>query len=64
MNIEKYLEKKYVGKVSDFLGLEKWIDFNRQQWKAEQPWCDWNMKDEMCIENSEYFFLILFFFIF
>lgn len=53
MYIEKYLEKKYVGKVLDFLALEKWIDFNRQQWKAVQPWCDWSMKDETCIENSD-----------
>lgn len=53
MYIEKYLEKKYVGKVLDFLALEKWIDFNRQQWKAVQPCCDWSMKDETCIENSD-----------
>lgn len=40
-----------MGKLSDFLGLEKWIDFNRQQWEEVQPWCDWSVIDGMCIEK-------------
>lgn len=51
MNIEKYSEKKNVGMVSHFLGLEKWVDFNRQRWEEVKAWCDWSMIDGMCTEN-------------